>query len=132
MSEENVLKNENENQVKNDINKKQKCSLNEHNEIDAVFYCPECKLYLCNKCDSHHSALFKNHHKYNLNGDIKEIFTGLCKEKNHTNTLDYFCKNHNQLCCIQCICKVEGMGNGQHKNCDVCLVIEIKDKKKTN
>ena len=44
--------------------------------------------------------------------------------------LDYFCKNHNSLCCVACLCKIKGKGNGQHKNCDVCFISEIKDKKR--
>jgi hypothetical protein len=106
-------------------NTKKKCSSDEHNEIDAIFYCQECKIYLCNKCDKHHYALFKKHLKYNIN----EIFTGLCREKNHSNKLEYYCKNHNKLCCVECF-KAKGIGNGQHKDCDVCFVTEIKDKKK--
>ena len=38
-------------------NIKQKCSSIEHDKIDAVFYCQECKVYLCNKCENFHSKL---------------------------------------------------------------------------
>ena len=30
--------------------KKQKCSLEDHNEFDANNFCPICKIYICNKC----------------------------------------------------------------------------------
>jgi len=112
-------------------NEKKKCSLKKHTEIDAIKYCQECKIYLCNKWNNFHSELFESHHLYNLDKNINEIFTGYCKEKGHDNTeLKYFCKNHNQLCCGNCIAKIKGEGNGQHKDCDVCFIKEIKDAKK--
>ena len=76
-----------------------------------------------------HSPLFKSHHPFNLNKE-EEIFTGYCKEKNHSNKLEYFCKNHNQLCCVACIAKLNEKGEGQHKDCDVCYIENIKDEKK--
>ena len=107
-----------------------KCSLEEHKEIDAVSFCPECKVYMCNKCQNFHlSPFFKSHHPYNLNQE-GEIFTGFCKEKNHPNKLEYFCKNHNQLCCANCIAKISAEGDGQHKDCDVSNIKSIKEEKK--
>ena len=111
-------------------NKKKKCSLKKHSEIDAINYCQECRIYLCNKCKNHHSEIFEIHHLYNLDKDINEIFTGYCKEKYHNISLRYFCKNHNQLCCAECITKIKDEGFGQHQNCDVCLIKDIKDIKK--
>ena len=106
-----------------------KCSIEEHKEINAIKYCPECKIYLCNKCDNMHSTLLKNHHPYNINNNL-EIFTNICKEKNHINELKYFCKNHNQLCCAACLCKLNEIGDGQHMDCDVCTIEKIKEEKK--
>ena len=78
--------------------KKKKCSSKEHEKDEANFYCQECKIYMCKKCDNHHSELFNEHHKINLDKkENEDIYTGLCKEKNHSMNLDYFCKNHNQL-----------------------------------
>jgi len=106
-----------------------KCSLEEHKEIDAISFCPECRIYMCDKCENTHSSLLKNHHHpYNLSDE--EIFTGFCKEKNHPNKLEYFCRNHNQLCCAACLCKLKEKGDGQHKDCDVCNIESIKDEKK--
>ncbi len=107
-----------------------KCSFKDHKEIDAISFCPECMIYMCNKCQNHHEALFTHNH-YNLNKE-DEIFTGFCKEKNHQNRLEYFCKEHNQLCCANCLCKVNKKGDGQHKDCDTCDIESIKDKKRTN
>ena len=36
-------------------NEKKKCNSNsskEYGEVDAIIYCLECKLYLCNKCET--------------------------------------------------------------------------------
>ena len=106
-----------------------KCFSEDHKEVDAICFCPECKIYLCNKCSNIHSSLFKNHHSYNIDKD-EEIFTGFCQEKNHPNKLEYFCKVHNKLCCAACLCKVDDLGDGQHKDCEVCIINNIKDEKK--
>lgn len=100
---------------------KKKCSFKEHKEIDAINY--------CNKCLNYHKGLYENHNLYNLEVGIKEIFTGLCNEEKHNDELEYFCKTHNVLCCDACLCKIKEKGNGQHSNCDVCIIENIKDEK---
>ena len=109
---------------------KNKCSLEEHSKIDAIIYCQECKIFMCNKCEKLHSELFKNHHQYKLDKNLKDIFTGYCKEKNHINELKYFCKDHNNLCCGLCITKIKDIKNGQHSDCNVCLIKDIENEKK--
>ena len=107
------------------------CSLEEEKEIKAICFCQECKIYMCNKCENTHSKLFKNfHHCIKSDKDISEIFTGLCKEEKHNEKLEYFCRDHNQLCCVSCICKLKGKGKGSHSNCKVCFVEDIKEIKK--
>ena len=106
------------------MEKKNCCS--SHKEIEAITYCQKCEIYMCNKCEKIHSELFKNHIPYNLNKDINNIFTGLCKQENHPNKLEYFCKEHNQLCCAACIAKIKGNGNGQHTDCNIQLLLNIK------
>ena len=108
---------------------KKKCSLEKHKEINSLVYCQECQIYMCNKCIAHHNELFISHKQYNLNDNFQEIFfSGICK--NHLIKLEYFCKNHNQLCCVACIAKIKGHGNGQHKDCEICLNEDIKEEKK--
>jgi hypothetical protein len=104
--------------------------LKKHAEIDAIIYCQECDKNMCNKCQNLHSELFDSHHIYKLNQNLKEIFTGFCKEKNHNKELNYFCKNHNVLCCAVCLCKIEDKGNGNHKNCEVFLINDIQEEKR--
>ena len=108
----------------------QKCSSIEHEEKDAISFCFECKVYMCNKCESFHSKLCKHHHWFNLGKNINETFTGFCTEENHMEKLEYFCKSHNKLCCGFCITKIKGKEKGQHKDCDVCFIEEIKEEKK--
>ena len=67
---------------------------------------------------------------YNIDKDIEEIFTGFCKEENHIEKLEYLCKTHNKLCCVACLCKIKDEIYGQHKDCDVCKIKDIKDEKK--
>ena len=107
-----------------------KCSSKEHEEIPAISYCIECKVHMCNKCDIFHSKLLQNHHSYNIDKDIKDIFTGFCKEEDHPNRLEYYCKDNNILCCASCITKIKGKGKGNHKDCNICFIEEIKEEMK--
>ena len=75
--------------------KTKKCSSKEDKETDAISYCGECKIYMCNKCEQFHSKLFSNHQIYKLDKVIGDIFTGFCKEPNHRDKLEFFCKKHN-------------------------------------
>ena len=107
-----------------------KCSNKKHSEIIAINYCPECKIYLCNKCSNNHSDLLENHLIYNLEKNTEEIFTDICNEPEHKDKLLFYCKDHNKLCCAACLSKIKFKGNGEHFNCNVCLIEEIKDEKK--
>ena len=111
-------------------NKNKKCCSKGHGEIDAIDYCQKCNIYLCNECINIHSKLLGIHHIFNLSEDIKEDFACLCKEKNYGNTLNYFCKTHNILCCASCINKIQEKEKGQHNNCDICKIEDIKKEKK--
>ena len=111
------------------MEEKKKCSSKKHKNIDALIYCHNCKSYFCNKCEIFHSDIFESHKTYKIE-EIQNILFEYCKENNHFNVLDYFCKNHNQLCCISCISKIKGKGNGQHSDCDICFVEEINAEKK--
>ena len=65
---------------------------------------------MCNKCLNYHSGFYEDHPVININKiENEEIFTGCCQEENHNNNkFDYFCRNHNQLCCDSCICRIQG------------------------
>ena len=111
--------------------KNKKCSFEEHRDIDAIIYCKKCEIYMCNKCEVYHSKLFKNHQIIILNKVIEEIYNEFCEEENHhCFKLKYFCKSHNKLCCAACIAKIKDKGDGQHTECDVCDIENIKDEKK--
>ena len=45
--------------------------------------------------------------------------------------MEFFCKNHNQLCCGLCITKIKGKQYGGHADCDVCFIENIKEEKKS-
>ena len=106
------------------------CSSKGHQKINAINYCQECRVYLCNKFQKIHSELY-SHFLYNITDkELKEIFTGVCHEENHQNKLDFFCKNHNKLVCAACISKIKMKGNGQHTDCDICIIEDIQKQKK--
>ena len=112
-------------------NNNKKCSFEEHKEKDANFYCIQCGINMCNKCEkNYHSKLCKHHNIIPLDKNIDEIFTGFCKEKNHNNSiLNYFCKTHNQLCCSECITKIKNDIIGKHRDCEIDLIENIKEEK---
>ena len=108
---------------------KKKCSNEEHPNIDAISFCQNCKIYICNKCLNHHQALFKKHLIINIDNN-QDIFIDKCDENNHYDKLNFYCKNHNILCCAACITKIKANGFGQHKDCDVCFLQDIKEEMK--
>ena len=113
--------------------KNKKCSSKEHQEINAVSYCCNCRVFMCNKCQNFHSNLLKDHKVFNIQYYLQENFTGFCKEDNHINELEYYCKTHNMLCCVACIAKIKNKNNGKHADCDICNINDdiINEKKKT-
>ena len=114
-----------------DSNKK--CSFEDHKEIDANYYCFQCGINFCNKCNNIHSKFFKNHKIISLDKNNDDIFTGFCKEKNHNKyDLSFYCKNHNKLCCYACISRIKTKEAGNHKDCDVCLIEDVKEEKIEN
>jgi len=114
-------------------NKKQKCSLKEHNGFEAISYCQKCEIYICSKCEKYHSSLFPEHKSFNLDKDISQIISGFCKVENHHQIeLNFYCKNHNMLCCGLCITKIKREGYGLHSDCDVCNIEDIIDEKRNN
>jgi len=106
------------------------CTSKGHENKEALNFCDECKIYICKTCENMHSQLLPNHNIYSLKEDINQIFTGICKEKNHSGKLKYFCENHNILCCAECITPIKDNENGKHKDCDIFLIEEIKKEKK--
>jgi len=107
------------------------CSSKDHENIEAFSFCQKCEIYMCNKCENIHSKLCQNHQTFKLNKDWDNIFTGYCKEKNHNEKLEFYCKTHNKLCCGSCLCKIKEKDKGQHNDCDVCIIESIKDEKKS-
>ena len=107
-----------------------KCSSSKHAEINADSYCPQCKKYFCNKCLNFHIET-EDHKTINLN-QKDEIFINKCKEKNHNDKLEFYCKDHNTLCCGLCTSKFKEQGYGQHFDCDVTPKKKLKMKKEIN
>ena len=97
---------------------KKHCSLSEHENINAISFCPKCNIYMCNKCQNFHAELFKIHQTINLNltKDLDDFFSGICNNEHHPNNLDFFCKTHNTLCCVGCISKIKNKLYGQHSD----------------
>ena len=83
MEEDDIDDSEQESIIEKPKVEEKKCSHEDHKENDAISFCQECNIFMCNKCDKMHSELFKNHIKYNIDKNMNDIFTGLCKEKNH-------------------------------------------------
>lgn len=110
-------------------NQTKKCSLKEHNESIANRYCRICNIFMCNKCESLHSKLFQDHSPINIPKNMKNIYTGFCMEEKHKLELEFFCKNHNMLCCAACISKIQKKEYGKHKDCEILIIEDIQQEK---
>jgi hypothetical protein len=109
---------------------KKKCSLKDHENLYANIYCKKCEIYMCNKCESYHSKLFSDHQDFIIDKNIEELNNEFCEEENHHYfKLKYYCKTHKKWCCSACIVKIKGKGDGQHMNCEVCNMEDIKKEK---
>ena len=106
-----------------------KCTSKDHHDINAIYFCHNCQIYICNKCENMHSTLFPNHHLFNLEKDEIDLYQIYCKEEGHNMKLEYFCKTHNLLCCAGCISKIKNKNNGKHHDCEVFLFDDIKEEK---
>ena len=110
------------------------CSLPDHSNEEAEFFCPECKMNMCSNCNKMHSNFFRSlHHQYKIekekeNNNSPSI--SLCQEKNHFQELMYYCETHNKLCCAFCIVKVKDEINGKHGDCNVYKLDEIEEEQK--
>ena len=107
-----------------------KCYYNEHSEQTATNYCFKCNKFLCETCSTSHFDANPKHNLFSVEKDLNLNFTGFCTE-GHPNKLDYYCSTHNNLCCAACLCKINDKGDGQHTECNVCYIGDIKEEKKS-
>ena len=61
------------------------CSSLEHENTNAISFCPKCGIYLCKKCEIIHSKLLITHVIVNFDNNLDDNFTGFCIEKEHQN-----------------------------------------------
>ena len=106
-----------------------KCSKKDHQKIDAIKYCKKCEVYMCNQCLEIHSNFLPNHQTTIIGEDLNNSASELCGEENHNQVLEYYCKSHNKLGCALCIIKIKDKKKGQHKDCDICTIEDIKNQK---
>ena len=52
----------------------EKCSSINHKEIEALSFCNDCNLYMCNKCEKLHSELFQNKNHNQIKLEKEKIF----------------------------------------------------------
>ena len=111
-------------------NQKKTCSFQGHEKIPSNIYCISCNVYMCQKCESFHSKLLPGHKIYNIDKtNLDDINQEICNQEKHNLEFQYFCKNHNILCCAKCITKIKNKENGLHKDCDIYTIEEIKEEK---
>ena len=110
--------------------KVKRCSTKSHWNKRAMKFCFTCNKYFCEICAVSHNKCDRKHELYSIESDFNLSFNGGCKEGNHPNKLEYFCKTHNNLCCAACLCKIREKGDGQHTECNACHISEIKEDKK--
>ena len=102
----------------------EKCSLNKHAEINAISFCPECNKFFCDECLNFHTEMFEEHKTIDPN-QKSEIFIDKCKIENHNAKLEFYCKDHNTLCCALCTSKIKEYGYGQHSDYNIIHIKEI-------
>ena len=67
---------------------------NNHQETKAVWYCKQCKIYMCDGCKTAHDSLFKNHNVISIASLTSfDLYDGKCAE--HGRELDFICNDCN-------------------------------------
>ena len=107
-----------------------RCSTKSHWNKKATKFCLTCNKPFCEICAASHLKCDRKHELFSIESDANLSFTNTCKEENHPNKPEYFCKTHNNLCCAACLCKIKEKGDGQHTECNACHISEIKEEKK--
>ena len=82
------------------------------------------------KCLDSHNKLLKGHLQNDISKNSGETFINLCKKVNHEKKFEFFCKDHNELCCSGCVTKIKYKEYGEHYDCNICSIDGIKEEKK--
>ena len=107
---------------------KQNCS--SQKESVAITVCEQCKISMCDQCLDDHKKLFEGHLSHDTSKNNGKTFINLCKKVNHEKKFDFFCKDHNELCCGGCVTKIKYREYGEHNDCNICSIEDIKEEKK--
>ncbi|XP_052073696.1 uncharacterized protein LOC127711629 [Mytilus californianus] len=109
------------------------CDICNHRHITnhAIFWCPECDENYCEKCKSHHDVAkaTKKHETISIENALKipKVVQDIkinCTD--HDERFVYFCREHEQPCCIKCL-------NDCHTGCRSLIPVEtvIQDVKQS-
>ena len=67
--------------------------------------CEECDIKLCNECSNIHKKFLPKHNLILINNTQPFYFKSNCQIESHKKMpLNYYCENHNELCCALCLC----------------------------
>lgn len=95
---------------------------NRHITKYAIFWCPECDENYCEKCKSHHDVAkaTKKHETISIENALKipKVVQDIkinCTD--HDERFVYFCREHEQPCCIKCL-------NDSHTGCRNLIPVE--------
>ena len=119
--------------MENNIIKDIFCSLEDHKEKKAIKECENCDIKLCQECSKFHSKYLPLHNLILINNE-KSFYSKInCSQENHNKIpLNYYCQNHNELCCAFCLCIKEENNLGNHNKCKIISINEIENIKKQN
>ena len=68
------------------------------------YYCTDCEAYYCEECfELHPRVPYLAKHTVLKHGDIDVWSTAQYKCTTHGKNFEFFCKEHNALCCHVCI-----------------------------
>ena len=95
--------------------------------------CEYCDIKLCNECSKIHSKFLPKHNLIEINKSEPFYFKSNCSYENHKKMpLNYYCENHNTLCCALCLCIKQDDNFGIHNKCKILSINEIENIKKQN
>jgi hypothetical protein len=105
------------------------CCLENNKTVHAEKYCSECEEKLCAECTESHRLFkaVKSHHVIDLSSIGARILpTSKIKCEIHTDIqIDYFCSQHNAVCCRACI-------SDSHSSCKAVIPLDFASEEVKN
>lgn len=81
--------------------------------IEALFYCNDCKKLICEECNKYHAMYFEGHNVLGRKevarwGNVKPVTSSFMCDVHPWKEEKMYCEEHGVVCCDDCVSLVHG------------------------